>query len=167
MSQHPSDMEMSQAYAPRPPKQKGWFARNWFWFIPLVVLLPILCCCGGGAWLVSFGVGEIMDTGAYKDTLADMENNPEVQQAIGTPIDAPDGFMDIVAMEEQGGTINLTGTGSQLIFDARVPVSGPSGSGTLIIDAESNDGGNTWAYKDRYLEVDGTGDIIDLMPNAP
>jgi hypothetical protein len=161
-------MEMSQSYAPGPKqKKKGWFGRNWFWFIPLVVLLPILCCCGGGAWLVSFGVGEIMDAGAYKDTLAELEQNAEVQQAIGTPIDSPEGFMDLVAMEENGGTINLNGSGSGLDFDARVPVSGPNGSGMLVIEAQSNDGGNSWTYTKRELEVDGTGEVINLIPNAP
>lgn len=164
MSQYPPPMGTPQ-YAPVKPK-KGWFGRNWFWFIPLVILLPILCCCGGGIFMVNYGIGQIMQSTAYTDTLTTMQQNSDVQRAIGTPIDTPEGFMDLVALEDQGGTINLQAVGSQQFFDARIPISGPKGSGVLIIEAESPDAGSTWTYKQRRIEVTGTGEVIELMPGG-
>lgn len=168
MSHNPSDLGMPQQHAPS-QKKKGWFARNWMWFLPTVILLPILCCCGGGYFLLSAGVGKMLETPAYQDSVTMMQQDAAVQQALGTPIKTPEGFTDLIAMEEQGGAMNINMSGSTTDFDARVPVSGPNASGMLVIEAQSTDGGNTWTYQVRQVEIDGSGEIIDLLPanNTP
>lgn len=146
--------------------KKGWFGRNWFWFLPTVILLPLLCCCGGLGALIHLGVGVMFDTPPYQDTIAIVEQDQTIQQEIGTPIDWPEGFMDLVNIENQGGTIDLSSTNGYMLYTARLPVSGPNGSGTLRIEAESVDG-VTWTYMVREFEIDSTGELIDLMPPDP
>jgi len=152
------------AYGQQPPQpQKSWFGRNWLWFLPTVILLPIFCCCGGGGALVWFSVGKVLDIAPYKDSVALAEQSAEVQSQLGTPLDAPEGFMDLVSMMQSGGQFNFNQTNNQMLFDAQVPISGPNGSGTLWIEAQSPDGGVTWTYTRQELELpDGT--MIDLLP---
>jgi len=152
------------AYDQPPQKpQKGWFGRNWVWLVPVIILVPLCCCCGGPIGLLWFGVGQALEMPPYKDSVVLAEQNAEVQNQLGTPIDSPEGFMDLVTMMQGGGQFNMNQTGSQMLFDAQVPLSGPSGSGTLWIEAESSDGGMTWTYTVQEVDLpDGT--TIDLLP---
>jgi hypothetical protein len=37
-----------------PPKQRGWWSRNWLWFVPTLLLGCVIVCCGclgGGVYL--------------------------------------------------------------------------------------------------------------------
>lgn len=146
--------------APRP----SWFKRNWLWFVPTIILLPIFCCCGGGGALIWFGMGKIFELPPYKDSVALMEQDATVQQALGTPITSPQGFGDFVSMMQNGGTFNMNQVNSQIDFDTDIPVSGPNGTGRLIVVASSTDGGVTWTYTTQEVHIDATGDIIDLLP---
>lgn len=151
-------------YGQQPPKpQKNWFGRNWFWFVPVIILLPIFCCCGGGGALIWFGIGQALEMPPYKDSIALAEQNTEVQNQLGTPIDSPEGFMDLVTMMQEGGEFNFNQTNSFMMFDAKVPLHGPNGTGMLTIEAESPDGGLTWTYTLQEIELpDGT--VVDLLP---
>lgn len=152
----------SPTYDQKP--RKGWFGRNWLWFVPLVILLPVLCCCGGPLALIWFGVGQVFELPPYKDTIAIVEQNTEVQNALGTPIESPESFMDLVTMMQGGGELNFNQVGSQMTFDANVPLTGPNGSATLYIQAESTDAIN-WTYTVQQVELpDGT--VIDLIPGG-
>ena len=165
MSQHPSEIEMSRQQG-APQQKKGWFGRNWLWFVPLIIILPVLCCCGGGGALMWFGIGQIFEMPPYKDSLALAEQNPAVQQALGTPLDAPDDFFSLVSMMQDGGQLDVQNNGSQVDFIVEMPVSGPNGTGTLIVDAESGDGGVSWTYTQQEIHLnDGT--VIDLLGNSP
>ncbi|MGB0767621.1 MAG: cytochrome c oxidase assembly factor Coa1 family protein [Phycisphaeraceae bacterium] len=165
MSQYPSDADMMQN--PNEPK-KGWFGRNWLWFVPTLILVPILCCCGGGGAMLWFGLGKVFELPPYKDSVALMEQDPDVQQALGTPITSPKGFGDLIAMMQDGGAFNMEQVNSTIDFDADIPVSGPNGTGRLIIVAQSTDGGVTWVYTTQRVDLpDGT--AIDFLNpgNAP
>lgn len=145
--------------------KKGWFARSWWWFLPLVIGGPIVLCCGGGGLLGYIGfnkaMGMIEDLPAYKDGIAIMENHPEVKQELGTPITVP-GVFDVM---KQGGAVNLQQNGARQELDARIPVSGPNGSGWLIIEATDSSGNGTWTFDDLYFE-NSAGDQIDLQAPA-
>lgn len=144
------------AYGEAKP-QKGWFGRNWFWFIPTIILLPVLCCCGGGVALVWFGLNTIKNETPYKDSVAAAQQHPDVQAALGTPI-------------EVGGFMGIPTDGSEPDFQPgmymimNIPIVGPNGSATIYVDATSSDGVN-WTYTTQEVELpDGT--IIDLMPGS-
>lgn len=165
MSQHPSEVEMSRQQA-APQQKKGWFGRNWLWFVPLVILLPVLCCCGGGGALMWFGVKQIFEMPPYKDSLALAEQHPDIQQALGTPLEAPDNFFSLVSMMKDGGQFDIQNSGSQIDFDIEMPVSGPKGSGKLIVTANSSDSGISWTYTQQELHLD-DGTVIDLLQPTP
>ena len=144
--------------APRP----SWFKRNWLWFIPTLILLPIFCCCGGGGALVWFTLGKVLDIAPYKDSVALIEQDSDVQNALGTPIVSPEGFFDLVTMLQDGAQYNFTQVNSQMEFSAEIPVSGPNGTGKLFIEADSSDG-VTWSYTVREVHIDSTGEVINLL----
>ncbi len=149
----------ASSQAPRP----SWFKRNWLWFIPTIILLPIFCCCGGGGALIWFSLGKVLDIAPYKDSVALIEQDSAVQNALGTPIVAPEGFTDLITMMQNGGRFDFNQINSQMQFDAEIPVSGPNGTGKLFIEAESADG-VTWTYTVREVHIDQTGEVIDLLP---
>lgn len=152
---------LSQPAFGEEPK-RSWFSRNWLWFVPTLILLPVFCCCGGGGALVWWGVSEMKNLVPYADSVTAAEQDPAVQQALGTPITVTT-VMGIPA----GGEFDLSFDSSGQTFTADIPLSGPTASGTLHIEANSADG-VTWTYTIREVELaDGT--VIDLIPqgNSP
>ncbi|MFI4859137.1 MAG: cytochrome c oxidase assembly factor Coa1 family protein [Phycisphaerales bacterium JB063] len=150
----------------KPPK--GWFARNWWWFLGLLILTPIFCCCGGGGLLTYIGsqkVNEMIENNpAYRQAMEKLESNPEVAQELGTPINVP-GVFELMRSGGGSKTVSVTSNGSSRTFDANIPVTGPNGSGTLVIVAEDASNNGTWTFKDLYLELP-SGDRIDLKESA-
>lgn len=152
-----------QPHAPmqqlQPPK-KGWFARSWWWFLPLVILGPFVCCCGTCGGCMYLGLQQMEKLPPYQDTLAAANGNAQVQAELGTPLEAASLF----ETASSGGQFeyNQTGGGESLV--ASVPVTGPLGSGVMHIEATSS--GTTWTYTRREIVVNGSGTVIDLMPGG-
>ena len=134
----PSGMPPAGAPPGGAPRPRGWFGRNWKWFVPLVIVLPIIVCCGGVTAIVGGVFGMIKSSEPYKYALAQAQSNPQVTAALGTPIEA--GFF-------AGGNINLNNDDGAA--DLVIPIKGPKGSGTLFVTATKTDG--VWTY--QTLEV--------------
>lgn len=116
MMSHVPDPNVPPGYA-APPK-KGWFGRNWWWFIPGIVLLPICLCggiCGGGFLYLQ---QQVKGSGAFRIALEQVQNNDEVKQALGEPI--TESFLATGAVTEDSNT----GGNAIVTFQ----VSGPKGS---------------------------------------
>jgi hypothetical protein len=65
--------------------ERGWFGRNWKWFLPVLILLIMVV--GGGGWYyyhlqMSFG-GE-----AYQKAMSKIAENTEIKSSLGEPIQA-------------------------------------------------------------------------------
>ena len=153
MSQHPSEVPMSpQSSKP----QKGWFGRNWWWVLLLAIGLPLLCCggfIGLGAWGINKGMAELEKLPPYANSVQMVENDPRSIAALGTPIEVAGLF--------EGATTGRKFEVSDVNFTASLPVSGPQGSGMLVIDAELDTSGN-WVYDTQQLELD-DGTVIDFI----
>src|SRR5690349_17082354 len=69
------------------PPRRGWFGRNWLWFVPTLIGIPILLCggCFGGLFYV--GLRAIKDMPTYKGAVARVQESPEVQAKLGQPIE--------------------------------------------------------------------------------
>jgi Cytochrome oxidase complex assembly protein 1 len=135
---------------PQQPPQRGWFARNWLWVIPVGCFLPLLLCCGGGAVFFMMGINVLKATDVYVDAVAKAKANPKVKELLGEPI--TEGFMPMgnVAVDNNKGNADFT-----------VQLTGPKGSGTLhVVSAKTAEG--HWAF--TLLDVDIPGnDKINLL----
>lgn len=140
------------------PVKKGWFARSWWWFLPLIIGGPILLCCGSCGGLMWFGMSELQKMPPYVDGVAACENSKEVEALIGSPVEVA-GFWD--TMSNQGNIEANSGT-SGSNFLASIPVNGSTGSGWLYIEADSSNG-STWTYQVLEFEDDKTSTVVNLL----
>jgi hypothetical protein len=144
----PSSMPPGPPTPPAGPR-RGWFARNWKWFIPLVVVLPILFCCGGATAIVGVVFGTIKSSDPYKHALAQAQANPQVVAAIGSPVEARFFVGGSVNLNNDAGTANLV-----------IPVSGSKGSGTVLVAGTRS--GGVWTYQTLEFHQSGAQNRIDL-----
>jgi hypothetical protein len=142
---------VSDTMPPAPPAQAPRPRRNRLW-----LLLPA-GCLGSFAFIafIAFaGVALVMNlmksSDAYTGAFAAAESHPAVQAALGTPIKA--GFFVSGSIETSmaGGNASLA-----------VPISGPEGSGTLMIEALMT--GGVWDFQTLAVRVAATGETIDLL----
>ena len=137
-------------FDPNPAPRKGWFGRNWLWFVPVVLLSTgCFCCLGCGG--IFFGVFQALKSSEpYQMALAHVQNDPEVIGVLGEPI-VEAGFVPFGAVEVE----NDHGT-STLHFQ----VSGPNGQAWVSSTAVRE--GGRWQL--TFVEVtpdDGsTGPIV-------
>lgn len=120
----------------------------------IVVLLGVLiglplCTCGGCVASIFFGVSAAMQgSEPYKRAVAEAQNNAEVQELLGEPVEA--GFLVT-------GSINMNNDGGDC--DIQIPISGPKSSGTLRVRGTRN--GGTWEYQEISANINGK--TVDLL----
>lgn len=104
--------------------------------------------------IVAIVFGALKSSDAYKTALARAKGDSRVVQALGSPIEA--GFF-------VSGNTNVNGSSGQA--DLTVPISGPNGKGTIYFVASKFAG--EWTFSKLIVEVEKTGEKIDLTENAP
>ncbi len=132
------------------PQPKGWWGRNWKWFVPTGCLGMVLLAAAFGFFIVGIVFGALKSSDAYKSALAQAKADPRVVSALGSPI--TDGFI-------VGGKTNVNGSSGEA--DMTVPISGPKGKGTLYFVASKFAG--KWTFSKIMVEVADTGQRIDLI----
>lgn len=144
---------MSQAnparFDPEPPK-RGWFRRNWLWFVPMIIIGPFLLCAGCGGLIAFTVISAIKGSDAYKLALERVQQSPDVQAQLGEPITDATPF-------PTGNVSSSNGEGSALIF---MRVAGPKGAANVVIEAEET--GHVWHFDKLEVTVDADGARIDL-----
>jgi hypothetical protein len=146
-------MSMSQG-----EQQRGWFARHWFWFIPMVIGVPILGCCGCFGGLFYIGLNAIKSSTPYTEALKRAQESSAVQAALGTPIEA--GFLPSGSINTR--TVNGVQTGNA---DLTISISGPNGSGILRVVGVNS--GGIWNYSVMQVILNNPPRIIDLLAGGP
>jgi len=144
----------SGAITPPSGPRKGWFGRNWKWFVPAVCLFIFILIAGGVGGLFAVVEGSIKQSGVYTQALAQARENPQVTDKTGQPL-TPGWFVS--------GSINVNGDSG----DANIsfPVSGPRGKGTVYAVAKKSVG--QWQFDTLEFGADGqTGRIDLLQPQA-
>jgi hypothetical protein len=63
--------------------QRGWFGRNWKWFLPVLILLLIVL--GGGVY-AAWEFNKVLGHEAYKKAMAKIRENEEIKKSLGEPI---------------------------------------------------------------------------------
>jgi hypothetical protein len=133
----------------QPPR--GWWSRNWKWFLPAGCLTFIVLIVGFVFAIVLLVFGAIKSSDVYQTALSAARNNAEVMEALGTPID--DGMF-------MTGKVNTEGPAGEASLS--IPISGPRGSGTIFAEATKSAG--RWSFTTLEVEVKGTGRRIDISP---
>src|SRR5258707_14508499 len=86
---------MSYGYVPGPPlppptdQRPRWFSRNWKWFIPTVILVPILAIALFVVRILSFVCGMITCSEPYHHAVAAVSHDARVTAQLGetgTPV---------------------------------------------------------------------------------
>ncbi len=137
------------------PPQRGWFGRNWVWFVPVVILLPLVICAGCCTGVFTIGVGALKSSPPYTEALAAVQEDPRVQESLGTPIEDVTWF--------PVGEININNDQGDARFDFQV--AGPKGR--AHVRTESRMIGGMWSITELIVTVEGTEERIVFEPPAP
>jgi hypothetical protein len=63
--------------------QRGWFGRNWKWFVPVFILLVIVL--GGGGY-AAWQFNKVLGHEAYQKAMVKIRENEEIKKSLGEPI---------------------------------------------------------------------------------
>ncbi len=140
------------AATPTPPR-RGWWSRNWKWFVPTGCLTLLGLGAAFILALVVFVFGLLRSTDVYKTAVTRAKINPAVIEALGTPMH--EGWLI------QGQT-NAQGTTGEA--NMSIPISGPKGQATIYLVATKTAG--DWKYSTLEVEVAGQPERIDLLPDS-
>jgi hypothetical protein len=139
---------MSYGYVPPPaPPPPGvpretWFSRNWKWFLPTVIIVPILLIVlfVGGIALMVFGM--IKSSEPYHHAVDVAGHDPRVVRKLGSPI-VPTWFV--------GGSINQSGSSGEA--NLLIPIRGQLRNATLYVAARKSEG--SWSYQKLGVLIEG------------
>ena len=141
------DPTASPANPQRP--RSNWWTRNWKWFVP-TGCLSILAIGAAFIFLIFFVVfATLKSSDTYKTALATATSDTRVISSLGSPIES--GFF-------VSGSTNVSGASGK--SDLSIPISGPKAKGTIYVVATKEAG--EWSYSKLIVEVDKTGERIDL-----
>ena len=130
----------------RPP---SWLGRNWKWAIPVGCFLPVVVCGGFVFGILALVFGALKSSDAYTVALDRAKQNPQVQAALGEPIEAGYFVTGNISVNNDRGHADLS-----------IPISGPKGTGTIHAVADKI--GGEWKYKTLDVTPEG-GERIDLL----
>lgn len=139
------------------PKKRNWWSRNWLWVVPGGGLIIVLGCCGFPMSIIMMVFGVIKSTDVYEQAVARAVADPAVIAVLGEPVEA--GFW-------VGGAVNVSNSSGNA--DLMIPISGPNGSGMLLVAATRVSG--EWHYDTLEVQVgapSGPVQSIDLLSNPP
>ena len=146
----PTTFDPAPLAEPARPKPGSWWGRNWKWVVPVGVLVPTLVCGGLVSLVFMVAFGALKNIPPYAQAMDRAGASPRVTAALGSPIE--DGFPFT-------GNIEVNPTSGYA--DIAIPISGPSGDGTLYVEAQKS--GGTWRFSTLEVVVAATDETIDLL----
>ena len=133
-----------------PPENKGWFGRNWKWFIPVGCLSVVLIAVAFVGAVAYFIIGSVKSSDLYQEAMIKTRSNAAVVREMGEPIET--GWL-------VSGSINVNGNSGNA--DLKIPISGPKKSGALYAMAVKKQG--KWDFSSLEVEIEGEGKRINLL----
>ena len=143
---HPTPPQGSSVPAPQP----GWLSRNWKWFVPVGCLTMLGLVVAFVTAIVLIVFGALRSSDAYQTAVARAKANPQVIEALGTPIE--DGMFP-------SGKTNVDGSSGEA--DLTISISGPKGKANVYAIATKRAG--RWTYSTLEAHVEGREDRINLL----
>lgn len=138
--------------SPIPQPRRGWWSRNWKWFVPTGCLTLIAIGVAFVLCIVFFVFGVIKSSDVYQTALARAKQDQRVTAALGSPI--KDGLVP-------SGKTNVDGASGGA--DIAIPISGPKGKGTIYAVGTKSAG--KWDFSKLAVQIDG-GALIDLKEGS-
>jgi Cytochrome oxidase complex assembly protein 1 len=159
LQNHSKIRRMSYGYVPAPPlpppaPRKSWFSRNWKWFIPTVIGVPVLMVVVLIGGIVGLLFSMMKSSEPYQHAVSIASHDSRVTARLGTPV-SPRWYVT--------GNIKLNNDSGNA--DLAIPLEGPQGRGTVHVAARKSAG--TWSYERVEVEMDGAPDHINLLSAAP
>jgi Cytochrome oxidase complex assembly protein 1 len=150
---------MSYGYAPAPLTpppfpQRSWFSRNWKWFMPTVILGPILALVLLIGGLFALGLSAIKSSEPYQHAVTAATHDARVTGPMGAPVTPGWYFL---------GSINVSGSAGDA--DLTVPLNGTVRHGTVHVVARKSEG--IWSYQTLEVQIDGASARINLQLPPP
>ena len=146
--QQPSTQTQYQADHAQLPR--GWWSRNWRWFVPVGSVVFVLGGVGFLFAIFALIFGLMKSTKVYETALFEAQTNPAVIEHLGNRIE--DGLIFSGNME-----VNPTSGYADIV----IPISGHNGSGSLYVQAEKIAG--SWEFFTLEVAVHGSDISIDLL----
>jgi hypothetical protein len=143
-------MNDSFSYDDENTPQKSWFSRNAKWAIPVFIggVFCAICICTVAIFGIVFTA--IGSSDAVTAAVEQAQQHEDVQAVLGTPIEKGWLITGSIETNNGNGTANIT-----------VPLSGPTGSGTLYANGRKV-GGEDWFFDRLVFEPD-VGSSINLL----
>lgn len=117
----------------RQQKQRGWWSRNWLWFVPTLLLSTVVVCCGCLGGVFYFVVNAVYEQEMFKDAMAKIEANDVLQKELGQPI-------TFVRWPPPAFSMNQTNGSGEA--DIRWEIEGPKGHANAHVHARLT--GDRW-----------------------
>jgi hypothetical protein len=133
-----------------PPVRRSWWSRNWMWVVPTGCLTFVVLIAAFVGAIIMIVFGAMKSSDAYKMAVTRAKQNPQVVQALGTPIDEGLWVSGKTNVEGSSGSADIT-----------IPISGPKGKARIYAVATKRAG--RWTYSTLEVEVEGKGERIDLL----
>lgn len=131
-------------------RRPGWWQRHWRWAVPLLCLLCVSVFVGAILLFLSALFGMMRSSDVYAIAMQRARDNPQVIEALGTPIE-PGWYLT--------GEMNTSGASGNA--NLQIPISGPNGEGDLYVEAKKSAG--RWDYRTLIVDIDGRTAQIDLL----
>ncbi len=129
---------------------RGWWQRNWKWFVPVATLAGLAAVVGAVVLFVGAIFGFLRSSDVCQAALARVRADSKVSRELGTPI--AEGFFVT-------GNINVRGSAGDA--DLAIPIRGPKGGATIYAQATKAMG--RWHFKHLVVEFDASRERIDLV----
>lgn len=133
-----------------PPQRKGWFVRNWKWFVPAGCLSIVLMIVGFITAVAYIAFGSIKSSYVYQQAIAKTRSNADVIRELGEPIEPGWLISGRIKVNDSSGSADMS-----------IPVSGPKKSGRVYVLATKRMG--KWDFYGLEVEIEGQSQRINLL----
>ena len=131
-------------------EKKGWWSRNWKWFVPMGCLGLILLAVLGVGSILYLVFSMIRSSDVVQTAVAQAEASAVVTETLGSPLEV--GLLVT-------GNISVSGPSGRASLS--IPLSGPNGKATLYVDANRTAG--QWQPSSLIIQFKEDGSRVDLL----
>jgi len=136
------------------PVKRSWLDRHARWKIPLGCLIAILLLCAFVAIIFTVIEVSFSKSVVYQHALARAGRSPEVVRRIGEPLKPGRVLLGQLNVSGSTGNANMS-----------IPITGPHGKATIILDARKV--GGAWVFRTLCVQFDGQSGTVNLLEGAP